>query len=89
MKKTAIDYQIKIDLGSNLTRLKRRFVEANEAFAERFAINLNKHFDYYINEEITKLIKRLITKLLKYFNSYINYRISEKTTKSKVADINY
>ena len=61
---------MKVDSGSNLTRLVRRFVEANEAFAERFAnkrfaMNLNKHFNYYVNEEITKLIKR--------FNFYINY----------------
>ena len=46
----------------------RRFIETNKTkrFAnKRFAINLNKHFNYYINEEITKLIKR--------FNFYINY----------------
>ena len=54
----------------------RRFIEINEIF-ERFATNLNKYFNYYINEKITKLIK--------YFNSYIN----EKTTKSKIANINY
>ena len=62
----------------------RRFIEANEAkrFAnKRFAVNLNKHFNYCINEEITKLIKR--------FNSYINCQVNEKTTKSKVANIDY
>ena len=43
----------------------RRFVEADEVFAERFAANLSKYFNYYINEKITKLIK--------CFNYYINY----------------
>ena len=43
----------------------RRFAETNEIFAERFAANLSKYFDYYINEKITKLIE--------YFNYYINY----------------
>ena len=61
---------------SNLTRLMRRFIETNEIF-KRFATNLNKYFNYYINEQIIKLIE--------YFNSYIN----EKTTKSKIANINY
>ena len=42
----------------------RRFEETNEIFAKRFTANLNKHFNYYINEKITKLIK--------YFNFYIN-----------------
>ena len=66
MKKNSIiiNYQIKIDLRSNLTRLMRRFIETNEIFAKRFAANLNKHFDYYINEKIIKLIK--------CFNFYIN-----------------
>ena len=72
---------MKIDLRLNLTRLIRRFVEINEIFAKRFTANLNKHFNYYINEKITKLIK--------CFNFYINYQINEKTTKSKVANINY
>ena len=58
----------------------RRFAETNEIF-ERFAADLNKHFDYYIDEEITKLIKR--------FDSHINCQINEKTTKSKIADIDY
>ena len=31
----------------------RRFVETNEIFAKRFATNLNKYFNYYINEKIT------------------------------------
>ena len=78
---TTVNYQIKIDSRSNLIRLMRRFVEINEIFAERFATNLNKYFDYYINEEITKLIE--------CFNSYINYQINEKIIKSKIADINY
>ena len=76
LKKTTIDYQIKIDLRSNLIRLMRRFAEINEAkrFADkRFTMNLNKHFDYYTSEEITKLLKR--------FDLYI--------AKSKVANINY
>ena len=60
----------------NLIYLMRRFAEINETF-ERFTANLNKHFNYYINEEITKLIK--------CFNSYIN----EKIIKSKIANINY
>ena len=78
---------MKIDSRSNLIRLMRRFVEINEAFtfAERFAANLNKHlrkhFDYCIDEEITELTKR--------FDFYINCQINEKTTKSKVANINY
>ena len=42
----------------------RRFIETNEVFIKRFAANLNKHFNYYINEKIIELIK--------YFNSYIN-----------------
>ena len=58
-----------------------RFIEINEIFAKRFATNLNKYFNYYINEKITKLIK--------YFNSYINYQINEKTIKNKIANINY
>ena len=49
---------MKINLKSNLIRLKRRFVEANKIFAKRFATSLNKHFNYYINAKITKLIKR-------------------------------
>ena len=77
-----INYQMKIDLKSNLIRLMRRFEETNEIFAKRFAANLNKHlkkhFNYYINEEITKLIE--------CFNYY---QIDEKTAKSKIADINY
>ena len=79
---TIANYQIKIDLKSNLTRLMRRFEEANEIFAKRFATNLNKHlrkhFDYYIDEKITELIK--------CFNYY---QINEKITKSKIANINY
>ena len=59
----------------------RRFIETNEIFAKRFAANLNKYFNYYINEEITKLIK--------CFNSHINYQINEKTIKNKIANINY
>ena len=51
----------------------RRFIETNEAFAKRFAADLNKHFNYYIDGEITKLLKR--------FDPYI--------TKSKIANINY
>ena len=82
------NYQMKIDSRSNLIRLMRRFIETNEAFAKRFAANLNKHFNYYISEEITKLYEKII-KLIKYFNSYINYQINEKTTKSKIANINY
>ena len=69
-----------VDSKSNLTRLMRRFVETNEAF-ERFATNLNKHFNYYIDGEITKLIER--------FDFYIDYQINEKTVESKVADIDY
>ena len=69
MKETAVaGYQIKVDSGSNLTRLKRRFAGANEAkrFADKhFAVNLNKHFGHCIGGEITKLIKR--------FDFYINY----------------
>ena len=63
MKKNSIiaNYQMKIDSRSNLTRLMRRFVKINEIFAKRFTTNLNKHFNYYIDEKI------------KYFNSYINY----------------
>ena len=72
----------------NLTRLVRRFAETNEIFVKRFATNLNKHFDYYINEKIIKLCEE-ITKLIKYFNSYINYQINEKIIKSKIANINY
>ena len=72
---------MKIDSRSNLTHLMRRFAETNEIFAKRFAANLNKYFNYYINEKIIKLIK--------YFNSYINYQINEKITKSKIANINY
>ena len=56
----------------------RRFTEADEAKRftnRRFAMNLNKHFNHYIGEEITKLIKR--------FDYY------GKTTKSKIANINY
>ena len=60
----------------NLIRLMRRFAKIDEIF-ERFATNLNKHFDYYIDDEIIKLIK--------CFDSYIN----EKTIKSKIANINY
>ena len=86
MKNTTItNYQIKIDSRSNLTRLKRRFAETNEAFAKRFAANLNKHFDYYINGEITKLIERLITELIKRFDC----QVDGKTTESKAANINY
>ena len=65
----------------------RRFVKINETFtfAKRFATNLNKHlrkhFNYCIDEKITKLTKR--------FNFYIDCQINEKTTKSKIADINY
>ena len=83
MKKnsTITNYQIKIDLRSNLTRLMRRFAETDEIFAKRFAANLNKYFDYYINGEITKLIE--------YFDFYIDCQINEKITKSKVADIDY
>ena len=83
MKKnsTIANYQIKIDSRSNLTRLIRRFIEANEIFAKRFAASLNKYFNYYINEEITKLIK--------YFNFYINYQINEKIIKNKIANIDY
>ena len=44
----------------------RRFIKINEIFAKRFATNLNKYFNYYIDEKIIKLIK--------YFNSYINYQ---------------
>ena len=44
----------------------RRFAETNKIFAKRFATNLNKHFNYYINEEIIELIE--ITKLIKCFN---------------------
>ena len=69
---------MKIDSRSNLIRLVRRFAETNETKRftnRRFAMDLNKYFNYYINEEITKLIKR--------FNYY------EKTTKSKIANINY
>ena len=39
----------------------RRFAETNEIFAKRFTANLNKHFNYYIDEKI------------KCFNFYINY----------------
>ena len=63
---------MKINLRSNLIRLVRRFAETNEIFIERFATNLNKHFNYYIDEEITKLYEK-ITKLIKCFDSYINY----------------
>ena len=48
----------------NLIYLMRRFIEINEIFAKRFITNLNKHFNYYINKKIIKLIK--------YFNSYMN-----------------
>ena len=59
LKKTTIaSYQIKIDSKSNLIRLVRRFIETNEVFAERFATDLNKHSNYYIGGEVTKLIKR-------------------------------
>ena len=68
---------MKIDSRSNLIRLMRRFVETNEIFAERFTANLNKYFDYYIDEK------------MKCFNSYINYQINEKTAKSKIANIDY
>ena len=59
----------------------RRFVETNEIFAKRFAANLNKYFDYYIDGEITKLIE--------CFDFYIDCQINEKIAKSKVANINY
>ena len=59
----------------------RRFTETNEIFAKRFATNLNKYFSYCIDEKIIELIK--------YFDSYINYQINEKITKSKIANINY
>ena len=83
MKKnsTIINYQIKINSRSNLIRLIRRFAETDEIFAKRFTANLNKYFNYYINEKIIKLIK--------CFNFYINCQIDEKTTKSKIANINY
>ena len=83
MKKnsTVANYQMKVDSGSNLIRLMRRFAETNEVFAKRFAADLNKHFDYCIGGEITELIE--------CFNSYINCQINEKATKDKVADINY
>ena len=48
---------------SNLTRLMRRFIKTNEVFAERFTTNLNKYFNYYINEKITEI---------KYFDIHIN-----------------
>ena len=75
MKKnsTIINYQIKIDSKSNLIRLIRRFIETNEIFTKRFATNLNKHFNYYIDEKIIKF----------------NYQINKKTTESKIANINY
>ena len=65
----------------------RRFAETNEAFTiiKRFITNLNKYFNYYINEEIIAEI----TKLIKCFNFYINCYINEKITKSKAANINY
>ena len=66
----------------------RRFAEIDEIFTERFATNLSKHFDHYINEKITKLIK-CFDFYMKCFNYYINYQIDEKTTKSKIANINY
>ena len=67
MKKnsTIANYQMKIDSRLNLTRLIRRFVETDEIFTKRFIANLNKYFNYYIDEEIIKLIK--------YFDFYINY----------------
>ena len=41
----------------------RRFIEINEIFAKRFATNLNKHFDYCINEKIINCqINEKITK---------------------------
>ena len=64
---------MKIDLRSNLIRLMRRFVETDEIFAKRFAANLNKHFNYYIES----------------FDFYIDYQINEKTTENKIANINY
>ena len=90
LKKNSIiaNYQIKIDLRSNLIRLMRRFVEINEIFAERFTANLNKYFNYYISEKITKLIK-CFNFHIKCFNYYIDYQINEKITKSKIANINY
>ena len=76
-KNSAVDYQMKIDSRSNLTRLMRRFAEADEVFAERFAADLNKHFDHCIGGK------------MKCFDSYINCQIDEKTAESKVADIDY
>ena len=67
----------------------RRFIETDEIFAERFAANLNKHFDYCIDEEITELIECFDSHIDKCFNSYINCQINEKTIKSKIADIDY
>ena len=49
----------------------RRFIETNKIFTERFATNLNKYFDYYIDEKIIKLCEEII-KLIECFNSYIN-----------------
>ena len=77
---------MKIDSRSNLIRLKRRFAETNKTFAERFAnkrfaMDLNKHFDYCIGEEMTKLTG--------CFDYYINCQVNEKAAKSKAANINY
>ena len=80
LEKTAVvDYQMKVDSGSNLIRLKRRFTEADEVFAERFAADLNKHFNYCIGGEMTKLIKR--------FDFYINCQFN--AIESKAANIDY
>ena len=67
----------------------RRFIEADEIFAKRFAADLNKYFSYCINGEITDLIEYLMTELIECFDSYINCQINEKAAKSKAADINY
>ena len=86
LKETTIGYQIKINSGSNLTHLIRRFAGTNEALAKRFvdkrfAVNLNKHFGHWIGGEITKLLER--------FDSHIDCQVDEKTAESKAADIDY
>ena len=64
---------MKIDSESNLTRLKRRFIAADEAFTKRFIATKNKHLSVRIM----------------YSNCQFNCQINEKATESKIVDIDY
>ena len=92
------NYQTEIDSLSNLTRLIRRFVAADEVFAKRFAISFNKYSNVeianYSNSQKVEKAAESKAVNIDYQHLYsaktdIATKITEEITIANEVDTNY